>query len=157
MCVFAAIDRSISSSLSDARDALVNAVVDCLSAYRANGSNIQPSGLVAPASLRLFPLYVLALLKQVGALYARTKPDIQWLTSLHSKAMKRIIEMCFLGEKMQGENKKNIYLEYSKFLLLFFPHLIQCIWYFFLFRPAESSANWYEHPSGRASVFHVWV
>ncbi|XP_001921634.4 protein transport protein Sec24B isoform X1 [Danio rerio] len=59
-----AIDRSVSSSLSDARDALVNAVVDCLSAYRANGSNIQPSGLIAPAALRLFPLYVLALLKQ---------------------------------------------------------------------------------------------
>ncbi|XP_016397910.1 protein transport protein Sec24B-like isoform X2 [Sinocyclocheilus rhinocerous] len=59
-----AIDRSISSSLSDARDALVNAVVDCLTAYRANGSNIQPSGLIAPAALRLFPLYVLALLKQ---------------------------------------------------------------------------------------------
>lgn len=59
-----AIDRSISSSLSDARDALVNAVVDCLTAYRTNGSNIQPSGLIAPAALRLFPLYVLALLKQ---------------------------------------------------------------------------------------------
>ncbi|XP_057205643.1 protein transport protein Sec24B isoform X3 [Triplophysa rosa] len=59
-----AIDRSISSGLSDARDALVNAVVDCLAAYRANGSNIQPSGLIAPAALRLFPLYVLALLKQ---------------------------------------------------------------------------------------------
>ncbi|XP_051514403.1 protein transport protein Sec24B-like isoform X6 [Myxocyprinus asiaticus] len=59
-----AIDRSISSSLSDARDALVNAVVDCLTAYRANGSNIQPSGLIAPSALRLFPLYVLALLKQ---------------------------------------------------------------------------------------------
>ncbi|XP_059377985.1 protein transport protein Sec24B-like isoform X2 [Carassius carassius] len=59
-----AIDRSISSSLSDARDALVNAVVDCLTSYRTNGSNIQPSGLIAPAALRLFPLYVLALLKQ---------------------------------------------------------------------------------------------
>lgn len=77
MCLFAAIDRSISSSLSDARDALVNAVVDCLTAYRANGSNIQPSGLIAPAALRLFPLYVLALLKQVGVLYAHTQPEIQ--------------------------------------------------------------------------------
>uniref|UniRef100_A0A673NEA7 Protein transport protein Sec24B-like n=1 Tax=Sinocyclocheilus rhinocerous TaxID=307959 RepID=A0A673NEA7_9TELE len=70
-----AIDRSICSSLSDARDALVNAVVDCLMAYRANGSNIQPSGLITPAALRLFPLYVLALLKQVGALYAYTPPE----------------------------------------------------------------------------------
>uniref|UniRef100_W5K921 SEC24 homolog B, COPII coat complex component n=1 Tax=Astyanax mexicanus TaxID=7994 RepID=W5K921_ASTMX len=59
-----AIDRSISSSLSDARDALVNAVVDSLEAFRSNGSNLQPAGLIAPAALRLFPLYVLALLKQ---------------------------------------------------------------------------------------------
>uniref|UniRef100_A0A6Q2YK94 SEC24 homolog B, COPII coat complex component n=1 Tax=Esox lucius TaxID=8010 RepID=A0A6Q2YK94_ESOLU len=59
-----AIDRSISSSLSDARDALVNAVVDSLSAYKSTVSNLQQSGLIAPASLCLFPLYVLALLKQ---------------------------------------------------------------------------------------------
>uniref|UniRef100_A0A8C8JU64 SEC24 homolog B, COPII coat complex component n=1 Tax=Oncorhynchus tshawytscha TaxID=74940 RepID=A0A8C8JU64_ONCTS len=59
-----AIDRSISSSLSDARDALVNAVVDSLSAYKNTVSNIQQSGLIAPAALCLFPLYVLALLKQ---------------------------------------------------------------------------------------------
>lgn len=61
-------DRSISSSLSDARDALVNAVVDSLSAYGSTVSNLQHSGLIAPSSLKLFPLYVLALLKQV-ALY----------------------------------------------------------------------------------------
>ncbi|XP_076844603.1 protein transport protein Sec24B isoform X2 [Brachyhypopomus gauderio] len=59
-----AVDRSVSSSLLDARDALVNAVVDSLESYRANGSNLQPPGLVAPAALRLLPLYVLALLKQ---------------------------------------------------------------------------------------------
>lgn len=62
---FPAIDRSISSSLSDARDALVNAVVDLLSAYKSNVSNLQQSGLVLPASMRLFPVYILALLKQV--------------------------------------------------------------------------------------------
>ncbi|MGH0133445.1 UNVERIFIED_CONTAM: hypothetical protein FKN15_077360 [Acipenser sinensis] len=62
-----AIDRSISSNLSDSRDALVNAVVDSLSAYRSTASSLQ-SGLIAPYSLRLFPLYVLALLKQ-GALH----------------------------------------------------------------------------------------
>uniref|UniRef100_A0AAQ6AIZ5 SEC24 homolog B, COPII coat complex component n=1 Tax=Amphiprion ocellaris TaxID=80972 RepID=A0AAQ6AIZ5_AMPOC len=59
-----AIDRSVSSSLSDARDALVNAVVDLVSAYKSNVSNLQQSGLVVPASMRLFPLYILALLKQ---------------------------------------------------------------------------------------------
>ena len=60
-------DRSISSSLSDARDALVNAVVDSLSAYGSTVSNLQHSGLIAPSSLKLFPLYVLALLKQVAS------------------------------------------------------------------------------------------
>ncbi|GCB67484.1 hypothetical protein scyTo_0015121, partial [Scyliorhinus torazame] len=59
-----AVDRSVSSSLSDARDALVNAVVDSLSAYRSTVSNLQRSVLVAPNSLRLFALYILALLKQ---------------------------------------------------------------------------------------------
>ncbi|XP_005002956.1 protein transport protein Sec24B isoform X2 [Cavia porcellus] len=66
ICLLAnmAVDRSVSSSLSDARDALVNAVVDSLSAYGSAVSNFQHSGLIAPASLKLFPLYVLALLKQ---------------------------------------------------------------------------------------------
>ncbi|KAM8732735.1 protein transport protein Sec24B isoform 1-T1 [Acanthopagrus schlegelii] len=59
-----AIDRSISSSLSDARDALVNAVVDLVTAYKSNVSNLQQSGLILPAAMRLFPVYILALLKQ---------------------------------------------------------------------------------------------
>ncbi|KAM8969239.1 protein transport protein Sec24B isoform 2-T2 [Sarcophilus harrisii] len=66
ICLLAnmAVDRSISSSLSDARDALVNAVVDSLSAYSQTSSTSQQSALIAPTSLKLFPLYVLALLKQ---------------------------------------------------------------------------------------------
>ncbi|XP_042325070.1 protein transport protein Sec24B isoform X2 [Sceloporus undulatus] len=66
VCLLAnmAVDRSVSSSLSDARDALVNAVVDSLSAYTSTASNLQQSALIAPNSLRLFPLYVLALFKQ---------------------------------------------------------------------------------------------
>lgn len=59
-----AIDRSLSCSISDARDALVNAVVDSLESYRSNVSNMQQNGVVAPLGLRLFPLYTLALLKQ---------------------------------------------------------------------------------------------
>ncbi|KAM9295839.1 protein transport protein Sec24B isoform 3-T3 [Morus bassanus] len=66
VCLLAnmAVDRSVSSSLSDARDALVNAVVDSLAAYMSTASNLQQSMLIAPNSLRLFPLYILALLKQ---------------------------------------------------------------------------------------------
>ncbi|XP_053317480.1 protein transport protein Sec24B isoform X2 [Spea bombifrons] len=59
-----AVDRSVASSLSDARDALVNAVVDSLSSYNSTLSNLQQTTLIAPHSLRLFPLYILALLKQ---------------------------------------------------------------------------------------------
>ncbi|XP_070692891.1 protein transport protein Sec24B isoform X2 [Pempheris klunzingeri] len=59
-----AIDRSITSSLSDARDALVNSVVDLASAYKSNVSSLQQSGLVLPAAVRLFPVYIHALLKQ---------------------------------------------------------------------------------------------
>ncbi|XP_028444796.1 protein transport protein Sec24B isoform X2 [Perca flavescens] len=59
-----AIDRSITSSLTDARDALTNAVVDLASAYKSNVSNLQQSGLVFPAALCLFPVYILSLLKQ---------------------------------------------------------------------------------------------
>lgn len=55
----------MSSSLSDARDALVNAVVDPLSAYSSAVSSVPRSTLTAPSSLKLLPLYVLALLKQV--------------------------------------------------------------------------------------------
>lgn len=65
---FVAVDRSVSSSLSDARDALVNAVVDPLSAYSSAVSSVPRSTLTAPSSLRLLPLYVLALLKQVNSL-----------------------------------------------------------------------------------------
>uniref|UniRef100_A0A663MUR8 SEC24 homolog B, COPII coat complex component n=2 Tax=Athene cunicularia TaxID=194338 RepID=A0A663MUR8_ATHCN len=66
VCLLAnmAVDRSVSSSLSDARDALVNAVVDSLASYMSTASNLQQSMLIAPNSLKLFPLYILALLKQ---------------------------------------------------------------------------------------------
>ncbi|XP_024431099.2 protein transport protein Sec24A [Desmodus rotundus] len=59
-----AVDRSVTASLSDARDALVNAVIDSLSAYRSSVLSSHQPGLMVPFSLRLFPLFVLALLKQ---------------------------------------------------------------------------------------------
>ncbi|XP_051902355.1 protein transport protein Sec24A-like isoform X1 [Hippocampus zosterae] len=59
-----AVDRSVTASLSDARDAMTNAAIDSLSSYRQSVLTIQQPGLLAPACLRLFPLYILALLKQ---------------------------------------------------------------------------------------------
>ncbi|XP_040005890.1 protein transport protein Sec24A [Xiphias gladius] len=59
-----AVDRSMTASLSDARDAMTNAAIDSLSSYRQSVLTVQQPGLLAPACLRLFPLYILALLKQ---------------------------------------------------------------------------------------------
>ncbi|XP_030649076.1 protein transport protein Sec24A isoform X2 [Chanos chanos] len=59
-----AVDRSMTASLSDARDAMTNAAIDSLASYRAHVLTIQQPGLLAPSCLRLFPLYILALLKQ---------------------------------------------------------------------------------------------
>lgn len=61
-----AVDRSLSSSLSDAREALSNVAVDALGAHKL-AQNLPTGtvmgGLQAPACLRLLPLYLLALLK----------------------------------------------------------------------------------------------
>ncbi|KAM9846845.1 protein transport protein Sec24A [Aulostomus maculatus] len=59
-----AVDRSMTASLSDARDAMTNAAIDSLTSYRQAVLTIQQPGLLAPACLRLFPLLILALLKQ---------------------------------------------------------------------------------------------
>ncbi|XP_064377190.1 protein transport protein Sec24A isoform X1 [Dromaius novaehollandiae] len=88
-----AVDRSVSASLSDARDALVNAVIDSLSAYRSSVLSIQQPGLMAPHSLRLFPLYVLALLKQKA-----------FQTGTNARLDERIFTMC------QVKNQPLVYL-----------------------------------------------
>uniref|UniRef100_A0A8C3JNM4 SEC24 homolog A, COPII coat complex component n=1 Tax=Calidris pygmaea TaxID=425635 RepID=A0A8C3JNM4_9CHAR len=88
-----AVDRSVSATLSDARDALVNAVIDSLSAYRSSVLSIQQPGLMAPHSLRLFPLYVLALLKQKA-----------FQTGTTARLDERIFTMC------QVKNQPLVYL-----------------------------------------------
>ncbi|XP_061858299.1 protein transport protein Sec24A [Colius striatus] len=88
-----AVDRSVSATLSDARDALVNAVIDSLSAYRSSVLSVQQPGLMAPYSLRLFPLYVLALLKQKA-----------FQTGTNTRLDERIFTMC------QVKNQPLVYL-----------------------------------------------
>ncbi|XP_053528740.1 protein transport protein Sec24A isoform X2 [Artibeus jamaicensis] len=78
-----AVDRSMTASLSDARDALVNAVIDSLSAYRSSVLSSQQPGLMVPFSLRLFPLFVLALLKQKS-----------FQTGTNTRLDERIFAMC---------------------------------------------------------------
>ncbi|XP_065891060.1 protein transport protein Sec24A-like [Dysidea avara] len=59
-----AVDRVMSASLGDAREAMVNAVVDATKVYRSSMlSSTQQRSFCLPQSLQLLPLFVLALLK----------------------------------------------------------------------------------------------
>jgi len=64
--LFSAVDRSLQSSLSDARDAFINVAIDVLTAYKLVQSSGGPTSLLTPSNLRLLPLYILALLKFVS-------------------------------------------------------------------------------------------
>ncbi|XP_050538607.1 protein transport protein Sec24A isoform X2 [Daktulosphaira vitifoliae] len=62
-----AVDRSTEKSLSDAREAFVNAISDSLSAYKTGCNSVSTSGsILAPIALKLFPLYILATLKHIA-------------------------------------------------------------------------------------------
>ncbi|GBN80607.1 Protein transport protein Sec24B, partial [Araneus ventricosus] len=61
-----AVDRSVTSSLSDARDALINVCVDVLGVFKTTMSGQVAGALMSPYSLRLLPLYILALLKHMA-------------------------------------------------------------------------------------------
>ncbi|XP_015122923.1 protein transport protein Sec24B [Diachasma alloeum] len=57
-----AVDRAQQSTLTDARDALINVAIDVLSTYKISQSALS-GGLMAPMNLKLLPLYIIALLK----------------------------------------------------------------------------------------------
>ncbi|XP_067280125.1 protein transport protein Sec24A isoform X3 [Pseudorasbora parva] len=80
-----AVDRCVTASVGDARDALMNAVIDSLSCYRCSVLSIPQPGLLAPACLRLLPLYILALLKHKA-----------FRTSASSRLDERMFSMCQL-------------------------------------------------------------
>nr|XP_018670361.1 protein transport protein Sec24A isoform X1 [Ciona intestinalis] len=59
-----AVDRSVTASVSDAREALMNALVDPLKAYKETlPQGMTTAGVYVPKSLRLLPLYIQCLLK----------------------------------------------------------------------------------------------
>lgn len=71
MIIFStAVERSIApgGSLNDAREAMVNAAVDSMGAYNKSlpGSRGSSAILAPNSGFRLFPLYVLGLLKHVS-------------------------------------------------------------------------------------------
>lgn len=63
-----AVDRSLSSSVVDAREAMVNACLDLIQAFKTTLSSGQAAalGLPIPHCARLVPLYVLALMKHTA-------------------------------------------------------------------------------------------
>lgn len=66
---FIAVDRAVTASISDARDALMNAVIDPLKAYKESNPQISAvNGVFVPRNLRHFPLYIHSLLKHVSFL-----------------------------------------------------------------------------------------
>jgi len=58
-----AVDRSLNSSLSDAKEAFINACVDTISRWKMIQCISQPGVLPIHPNLRLLPLYILSLLK----------------------------------------------------------------------------------------------
>ena len=67
-----AVDKCISQSMSDARDAMINAAIDVLNSYGQTLTSSQRMGQVPVLfSFRLIPLYILALLKYVSLSDAR--------------------------------------------------------------------------------------
>ncbi|XP_029174847.1 protein transport protein Sec24A isoform X2 [Nylanderia fulva] len=93
-----AVDRSLQSSLSDARDALINVAIDVLSAYRLSQSSGGGGGLIAPGSLKLLPLYIIALLKSVAfrsGTSTRLDDRVYAMFQLKTSPLAQLIQMIF--------------------------------------------------------------
>ncbi|KAI8428453.1 hypothetical protein MSG28_007265 [Choristoneura fumiferana] len=96
-----AVDRCASASMSEAREALINVAVDALSAHRL-AQNL-PAGAVsaalhAPASLRLLPLYLLALLKRaLTDVAGQNLPAGAVSAALHAPASLRLLPLYLLA------------------------------------------------------------
>jgi len=61
-----AIEKALSSRLSDAREALVNKCIDILTVYKTDlATSSSSTQLLLPDSLKLFPLYILGIVKNV--------------------------------------------------------------------------------------------
>lgn len=58
-----AVDRALKSTLADARDSMMNALIDSLSVYRKAFATPGSTALVVPESMRLLPLYINAAIR----------------------------------------------------------------------------------------------
>ena len=98
-----AVDRSLQSNISDARDAFINASVDVFSAFRV-AQNL-PQGnqgqLVAPKNLVLLPLYMMALLKHIA-----------FRTGTSTRLDDRVFAMCELKTLPLDQLIRHIYPDF---------------------------------------------
>lgn len=92
-----AIDRALSSRLSDAREAMINLVADCLKAYRELMGGGADRGLISPNSLRLLPLYVLGLLKNAAF---TVEPGVAIDSRANAMTMMKVLPLWELKEFM---------------------------------------------------------
>lgn len=92
-----AVDKSLQSSLSDAREALINAAIDALSAYKLLQS-YPGSGLLAPQNLKLLPMYIIALLKCKAFRFGtstRLDDRVYAMCQLKSLPLSQLIQMVY--------------------------------------------------------------
>lgn len=96
-----AVDRSVCASLGEAREALTTVAVDALSAHRLAQNLPQgahSSALHAPASLKLLPLYLLALLKRKA-----------FRTGTSTRLDDRVADMCALKSLPLAQLLRGVY------------------------------------------------
>ncbi|XP_013073220.2 protein transport protein Sec24A-like isoform X1 [Biomphalaria glabrata] len=93
-----AVDRSLNSAISDARDAMMNASLDALAAYAQQIPASQRAGAVlAPFSLRLMPMLMLAMLKSIAfSLASKTKIDDRVFAMQQFK----VLPVCYLIQNL---------------------------------------------------------
>ena len=94
-----AVDRSTQSSLSDAREAFLNVVIDVLSSYKLSmNMSAGPSGLNVPGCLKLLPLYVSALLKNVAfriGTSTRLDDRVKAMCDMKTKPLRYLIQQIY--------------------------------------------------------------
>lgn len=96
-----AVDRCMSASMSEAREAVMNVAVDALSAFRLSQNlpaGSMSSSLHAPMSLRLLPMYLLALLKRKA-----------FRTGTSTRLDDRVADMCALKTSPLAQLVRSVY------------------------------------------------
>lgn len=94
-----AVDRSMQSSLSDAREALVNVAIDVLSSYKMSlNLGTTMSGLLVPHCFKLLPLYISALLKCTAfrtGTSTRLDDRVKAMCDMKTKPLYQLLQMVY--------------------------------------------------------------